>query len=143
MSSPGPDDSSATPRQRLDQWLWHARIFKSRSLAAKLCRARKVRVDGTPTTKASHTIIPGDVLTLQKDRRVRIFKVLALGRRRGPAAEAQLLYEDLSPPPPPREERVVRGSPAAREPGGGRPTKKQRRATDKLKSIWKSITGSR
>lgn len=125
--------ASAPPRQRLDQWLWHARIYKSRSLAARLCRARKVRIDGTPATKASHLIEPGEVLTLQKDRRVRIFKVLALARRRGPAAEAQLLYEDLSPPPLPREERVVRGSPAAREPGGGRPTKKQRRETDRLK----------
>lgn len=131
---------SDAPRQRLDQWLWHARIFKSRSLATRQCRDRKVRVNGTPVTKASSSIIPGDVLTLQKADRVRIFRVIALAKRRGPAPEAQALYEDISPPPPPRE--IREAAPAARPPGGGRPTKKERRATDKLKSIWKSITGA-
>ncbi len=134
MSGPNIDQGSTTPAQRIDQWLWHARIFKSRSLAARQCRSRKVRINGTPSSKASLTVAPGDVLTLQKANRVRIFRVLALARRRGPAAEAQLLYEDLSPPPPPREERAMRRSPAAREPGGGRPTKKERRDTDRLKS---------
>lgn len=129
MSQP----ENAEAGQRLDQWLWHARIFKSRSLAAKQCRTRKVRVNNTPSTKASATIAPGDVLTLQKASRVRIFRVVALGKRRGSAPEAQLLYEDISPPPPPREERVLTRSPAAREPGDGRPTKKERRETDRLK----------
>ncbi|MCH8862119.1 MAG: RNA-binding S4 domain-containing protein [Proteobacteria bacterium] len=124
---------SGTPGQRIDQWLWHARIFKSRSLAARQCRGRKVRVNGAASRKASLMVAPGDVLTLQKANRVQVFRVLALARRRGPAAEARLLYEDLSPPPPPREERAMRRSPAAREPGGGRPTKKQRRETDHLK----------
>lgn len=131
MSGPNIDQGSATPAQRIDQWLWHARIFKSRSLAARQCRSRKVRVNGRPSSKASLTIMPGDVLTLQKANRVRIFRVLALARRRGPAAEAQLLYEDLSPPPPPRSD--PKTTPAARERGGGRPTKKQRRETDQLK----------
>lgn len=126
--------------QRLDQWLWHARIFKSRSLAARQCRNRKVRINSAAVTKASTTISPGDVLTLQKADRVRIFRVVALAKRRGPAPEAQALYEDLSPPPPSRE--VREATPAARERGGGRPTKKERRATDRLRSIWKSITGS-
>lgn len=128
------------PGQRLDQWLWHARIFKSRSLAARHCRSRKVRVNGTPITKASTTIAPGDVLTLQKERRVRVFRVMALATRRGPAPEAQLLYEDISPPPPPRDARE--STPAARQRGGGRPTKKERRAIDRLRSVWKSITGA-
>lgn len=134
MSSPNTGQGSGKPGQRIDQWLWHARIFKSRSLAARQCRGRKVRINGAPSRKASLTVAPGDVLTLQKANRVRIFRVLALARRRGPAAEAQLLYEDLSPPPPPREERAMRRSPAAREQGGGRPTKKERRDTDRLKS---------
>lgn len=128
--------ASGTPSQRLDQWLFHARIFKSRSLAAKQCRARKVRVNGTPATKASVTIAPGDVLTLAKADRVRIFRVVALARRRGPAAEAQLLYEDISPPPPPRSD--AKTALAARERGGGRPTKKQRRAIDRLKGWFRA-----
>ena len=130
---------SDTPAQRLDQWLWHARIFKSRSLAAKQCRARKVRVNGTPASKASVTIVPGDVLTLPKADRVLILRVVELAKRRGPATEAQALYEDISPPPPPRD--AAKASPAVRE-RGGRPTKKERRAIDHLKGIWKSITGS-
>ena len=137
MSGPdmGPDigQGGATPGQRIDQWLWHARIFKSRSLAARQCRSRKVRLNGTPNSKPSQAVVPGDMLTLQKANRVRIYRVLALAKRRGPAADAQLLYEDLSPPPPPREELAMRYSPAAREPGGGRPTKKERRDTDRLK----------
>lgn len=130
----GQEKTGATPAQRLDQWLWYARIFKSRSLAAKQCRGRKIRVNGTPATKASHTLTPGDVLTLEKAGRLRIFQVLAIGKRRGPAAEAAQLYEDISPPPPPREEQFLARSPAAREPGGGRPTKKERRETDQLKA---------
>lgn len=118
------------PGQRLDQWLWHARIFKSRSLAARHCRSRKVRVNGAPTTKASTTISPGDVLTLQKADRVRVFRVMALAKRRGPASEAQGLYEDISPPPPPRD--AASPAQAARQRGGGRPTKKERRAIDRL-----------
>ncbi len=133
MSSADSGPETGDARQRLDQWLWHARIFKSRSLAGRQCRGRKVRVNGIASTKASHMITPGDVLTLQKANRVRIFRVLALGKRRGPAPEAQQLYEDISPPPPPREERVLTRPPAARTPGGGRPTKKERRETDRLK----------
>lgn len=133
MSDARSGQEAGEARQRLDQWLWHARIFKSRSLAAQQCRTRKVRVNETPATKASATIITGDVLSLKKADRWRIYRVLALGKRRGPAAEAQLLYEDISPPPPPREEQVLTRSPAAREPGGGRPTKKERRETDRLK----------
>jgi ribosome-associated heat shock protein Hsp15 len=133
VSRPNGNAGSTAGRQRLDQWLWHARIFKSRSLAARQCRGRKVRVNGIPGTKASLLIAPGDVLTLPKAGRVRIFRVLALGKRRGPAAEAQQLYEDISPPPPPREERVLSRPPAARAPGDGRPTKKERRDTDRLK----------
>ncbi len=84
--------------QRLDKWLWFARFFKTRSLAAKLCEAERVRVNRIRVTKAHQPIRVGDVLTFPQARQIRVVRVLALGTRRGPAAEAQRLYEDLAPP---------------------------------------------
>lgn len=105
---------------RLDKWLWQARFFKSRGLAADLVKSGKCRVDGVSVSKPSRTIAAGVVLTFPKEQDVRVIKVVALGTRRGPATEAQTLYEDLAPPAPrtraPVPERV-----------GGRPTKKDRR----------------
>ncbi len=120
------------PTLRIDKWLWHARFFKSRTLASALCVAGKVRVDGTVVSKAHTPVRPGQVLTFVKERHVRVVKVLAIGTRRGPASEAQALYEDLSPPRP--ETAMPRGDAAAgrRERGAGRPTKKERRKTDWL-----------
>src|SRR5262249_14374958 len=80
---------------RLDKWLWHARFCKSRTLAAKLAAAGKIRISGTLVFKAHHTVKPGDVLTFPLGPHIRTVKVLALGERRGPAPEARLLYEDL------------------------------------------------
>ncbi len=84
---------------RVDKWLWHARFLKSRSLAAKLVTEGKLRINGERFTKAGKTIRPGDTLTFTLQDRVRVIKILALGTRRGPAPEAQALYEDLSPEP--------------------------------------------
>lgn len=108
---------------RLDKWLWHARFYKSRSLAASVVSAGKVRVDGTPVSKPARSVGPGDVLTFVKERETKVVRILDCGLRRGPASEAQALYEDLSPPPPPRV-------PNPRYEGKGRPTKKDRRALD-------------
>lgn len=109
---------------RVDKWLWHARFCKSRTLAAKLAASGKLRVTGTLIFKAHHTVKPGDVLTFPLGPHIRTVKILALGLRRGPAPEAQGLYEDLAPP--------VRGF-APEAPGGGaRPTKSDRRAIDRL-----------
>ena len=121
---------------RLDKWLWHARFFKSRSLATKVCDAGKVRVDGSRVSKPHHLVRPGAVLTFPQGRHIRVVKVLALSTRRGPASEAQTLYEDLKPPEP--ANRLPRGADLrptqiAREAGAGRPTKKERRALAKLK----------
>jgi ribosome-associated heat shock protein Hsp15 len=116
---------------RLDKWLWYARFFKSRSLAAKVCQASKVRSAGNPISKAHHPVRVGDVLTFPKGRYIRVIKVLALGTRRGPAAEAQTLYEDLNPPE--SAQAMPRLPGLARRPAGeGRPTKKDRRDLDKL-----------
>ncbi len=80
---------------RLDKWLWQARFFKSRALASKVCAAGRVRIDGERVTKAHAAIRPGHVLTFPQARDIRVVRVVALGTRRGPAVEAQTLYEDL------------------------------------------------
>ena len=107
------------PRQRLDKWLWHARFFKTRSLAAEVVSAGRVRVDSEPVSKPSRAIGPGAVLTFPQARHIRVVEVLAIAARRGPAPEAQALYRDLSPPEP-------------RASGGPRPTKRDRRAIDRI-----------
>ncbi len=117
------------PALRADKWLWYARFFKTRSLAAKVCNGGKLRVSGELVAKAHHKVKPGDVLTFPQGRYVRVVKLRALGNRRGPASEAQALYEDLKPPSP--EARLP--GPAARPRGGGRPTKQERRALDRLR----------
>lgn len=119
-----------TAAQRIDKWLWYARFFKSRSLAAKVCEARKVRLNGTVLTKASHLVKVDDVLTFEQSRGIRVIRVAGPGSRRGPAAEAVTLYEDLAPP----EARPARVEPpVSREGGAGRPTKADRRAIDRLR----------
>ena len=111
---------------RIDKWLWFARFFKSRSLAAKLCAGNRVRVNRQVVAKSSATIRVGDVLTFPQGSRIRVVKILALGSRRGPAAEAATLYQDLTPP---RE----RAETDPRPTRGPRPTKAERRAIDRLK----------
>lgn len=79
---------------RLDKWLWCARFYKTRGLAADLCGAGRIRVNGQVTVKAHYAVKPGDVLTLPQGSRVRVIEVLALADRRGGAPEAALLYAD-------------------------------------------------
>lgn len=80
---------------RLDKWLWQARFFKSRTLASRLCAEGRVRIGGRVVDKAHHPVRVGDVLTFPQARTVRAVRVLALGTRRGPPAEARRLYDDL------------------------------------------------
>lgn len=114
---------------RIDRWLWFARLFKSRTLAAEACGAHHVRSNGTPVAKPGHLVKVGDVLTFVRGAQVHVVKVLALGSRRGPYEEARHLYEDLSPPPVRQD---VPGLPGRRDKGEGRPTKAERRAIDRL-----------
>jgi len=118
-------------RQRLDKWLFFSRAVKSRTLAQKLIESGAVRVNSERTLASDHRVGAGDVLTMSVHTRLLVWKILDAGERRGPAGEAALLYEDLSPPPLPKTERVP--VVAEREPGAGRPTKKERRDTDRLK----------
>ena len=114
--------------QRIDKWLWFARVVKTRTLAQKLATSGKVRVNREKNEHASRPVKPGDTLTITLDRSVRVLRVLAPGDRRGPPAEARLLYDDLSPPPEPKAPRPPEQ--AARPPGSGRPTKRDRRRLD-------------
>ncbi|RRH94371.1 RNA-binding S4 domain-containing protein [Mesorhizobium tamadayense] len=119
-------------RQRIDKWLFFSRAVKSRSLAAKLVVAGRVRINRDKAAQASDLVKAGDVLTITLERRILVWKVLGAGTRRGPAEEARTLYEDMSPPPAPRGETVPDAIPALRETGSGRPTKRERRQTDRL-----------
>ncbi len=116
--------------RRLDKWLWYARFFKSRSLATKFCASGKLRVNETVVKKAHHALHIGDVLTFPKGPHIRVVRVAELGERRGPAVEAQTLYEDLDPPKPRSKSDPRPHKPARREPGSGRPTKRERRDTE-------------
>ena len=122
----------AEGRQRIDKWLFFSRAVKSRSLAAKLGVAGRVRINRDKAAQASDLVKPGDVLTITLDRRIFVWKVLGAGVRRGPAEEARTLYEDMSPPPTPKGEALPDAIPALREAGSGRPTKRERRQTDRL-----------
>ena len=87
------------PRQRLDKWLWFARVVKTRSLAAKLVESGHVRVNAARVDNPAKSVKVGDVLTVALDRDVRVLRVLGAGARRGPYQEAKTLFEDLSPRP--------------------------------------------
>jgi ribosome-associated heat shock protein Hsp15 len=84
--------------RRLDQWLWFARLVKSRSRGARLCAAGAVVVNGMTVTKVNHILRIGETITVRQGAFCRTVRVLALGERRGPASEARLLYEETSPP---------------------------------------------
>lgn len=126
--SAGPDKGEA---QRLDKWLWYSRILKSRTLATQLVSDGKVRINRARVTKPSHALRRGDVLTIAMRGSVKILKVLAPGHRRGPPPEARLLYEILGDR---RTDTTAGSAPAMakRDPGSGRPSKRDRRLTDRL-----------
>ncbi len=91
------DLSEGSASIRIDKWLWHARFLKTRSLAAAFVSAGRVRVNGGRIVKPGHSLRPGDVLTLPLGPTVQVVRVVSSGIRRGPAAEARLLYCDLTP----------------------------------------------
>jgi len=86
----------AQPKMRLDKWLFQARFFKNRGLAADMVEIGRCRVNGQRTSKPGHGVQVGDVLTFVQARAVRVVRVMALGERRGPSGEAQALYDDLT-----------------------------------------------
>ena len=156
MATEGQADSGAVDTvQRLDKWLWFARVIKTRTQAAQLVTDGKVRINRQRTDKPSQSLKPGDVITVTVRGRVRVLKVLLPGVRRGPAAEASTLFEELTEQPrksqshadPAQSDTVAQSGENAthpitaahygvvveRERGSGRPTKRERRLTDRLK----------
>jgi ribosome-associated heat shock protein Hsp15 len=118
-------------RQRIDKWLWYARMVRTRSAAAGLAASGHVRLNGKRIDAASRAVRVGDVITLALDRSVRVLKVTGFAERRGAFAAARLLYDDLSPPAPTQTASKAPVLPV-RDPGSGRPTKRERRATDRF-----------
>lgn len=119
-----PEGTDKNEKIRVDKWLWQARFFKTRALAARVVGGGQVRVNSSRITKPASMVRPGDVLTFAQARAVRVVRIIAVGTRRGPAPEAQALYDDLSPPAP-RDETPVPLSPGAAE--NGRPSGRDRR----------------
>ncbi|MBY6057824.1 RNA-binding S4 domain-containing protein [Leisingera daeponensis] len=115
--------ADGAPKIRIDKWLWHARFFKTRSLAAKQVSAGHVRLNGTKALKPAQNVAPGDVLTFAQGKVIRVVRVEAIGERRGPAPEAQALYFDMT-----EKQEKIPSNPKFE--GKGRPDKKARRALD-------------
>ncbi|MGW5120657.1 RNA-binding S4 domain-containing protein [Streptomyces noursei] len=123
-----PDEGMTTAR--VDSWIWSVRLTKTRSAAAAACRAGHVRVNDE-RVKPAHGVRPGDEVRLRQAGRERIVVVRRLVRKRVGAPVAVECYVDNSPPVPPREEVAVI---AVRDRGAGRPTKRDRRELDQLRS---------
>lgn len=139
------EEGTPATGQRLDKWLWFARVVKSRTMAAALVTSGKVRVNRQKIDKPAYALKHGDVVTVSVGRKVRVLKVVSSGVRRGPASEAQGLFEELTPRPPSPNPDVhhpdAAGPLAAprdltqaeRSAGTGRPTKRDRRLIDHLR----------
>jgi ribosome-associated heat shock protein Hsp15 len=119
-------------RQRIDKWLWHARVVRTRTAASALAAAGHVRLNGVRIDAASRAVKPGDVVTVALDRTVRVLRVIGFAERRGDAQAARAIAEDLTPAPRGPSEPQP-SPPALREPGTGRPTKRDRRELDRLR----------
>ncbi|WP_041451187.1 RNA-binding S4 domain-containing protein [Hoyosella subflava] len=126
-----PQPAEQSSRVRVDVWLWSVRLVKTRSTAASACRGGHVRVNGAPA-KPSQAIGPGDEVRLWSHGVLRIVEVVDPLKKRVGAPAAALALIDRSPPPPPKE---VLASIPRRDRGAGRPTKRERRQLDRLKSF--------
>ena len=141
-SRAGEEPTGDRASQRIDKWLWFARLTKTRTLATEVVLAGKIRLNRVRVGKPSQIVRVADVLTVTLDRRVRLLRVLGLGLRRGPPASASTLYEELTAAADPLKplaqsssqflSRHNEASPGRRLPGSGRPTKKERREIDRL-----------
>ena len=112
------------PEQRLDKWLWCARLVRTRTGAARLVAAGKVRVNSVRALKPSRLVHIGDVVTATRLGRLSVLRVIDIAERRGAASLAQTLYEDLTPEDAPAPDKAV----GLRI--GKRPTKRARRLLD-------------
>jgi len=126
--------SSPSDPVRLDKWLWAARLFKTRALAAEAVQGGKVHLNGA-RTKPAKPIRPGDTLDVQRGPTQMTIEVRALSSRRGPASEAMRMYSETEASRTRRaRDREARAAHTAAMPiPQGRPSKKQRRDFSKLK----------
>jgi len=128
------EPTDAVRKERLDKFLFYSRALKSRTLAQKVIETGAIRVNSEKTIRSDLKVGAGDVLTMMLHNQIVVWRILDCGTRRGPASEAQALYQDLSPPRLPRaEQSPYEAAVAPRDPGAGRPTKKARRDTDRLR----------
>ena len=116
---------------RLDIYLYYIRIFKSRSLASKFISSNRLRVSGQVTQKPHKLISLGDILTMIINDKIKILKVLDIPNRRGPYSESLNFYEDITPIENLQRE-VDKNSNIKFMDRVGRPTKRERRLTDRL-----------
>ena len=132
MRKAAPPAEGASERMRLDKWLWCARFYKTRALAAEEIDRGRVELNGTDVKRA-HDVKLGDELLLRRDGMTRKFVVRGLAAQRGPASVALLLYEETAESKTAREAAAERGR-YEREPAQtiehGRPTKRGRRDID-------------
>lgn len=128
---------SAEPEKlRIDKYLWAIRIFKTRSLATEACKAGRVKMNGK-NIKASYVVKVGDTYAVQKGVEKKVIFVTALLERRVDAKTAVQFYEDRTPVEETYAYKSVFHAPVLkRDRGAGRPTKKDRREIDDLKSDW-------
>lgn len=129
VPSPEPSD-----RQRIDRWLWCARFFKTRSLAAQAVRGGRVSVNGA-RVKPARELSPGDELRISRGIETFVVRVRSTLARRGPAVEAQASYEELPASVEAREKQAYLRSLAGgmRPNAGGRPTKQERRRWERMR----------
>ncbi|MFW6188437.1 MAG: RNA-binding S4 domain-containing protein [Actinomycetota bacterium] len=115
---------------RVDVWLWSVRVFRTRSAATAACRAGHVKIDGT-SVKAAQPVRPGQRVSVRRPGHEQVLEVVQLLTKRVGAPVAAGAYVDHSPPPPP----ALHAALPRRDRGAGRPTKKERRETDRLRGL--------
>lgn len=125
--------SSDQLSQRIDKWLWHARLFKTRSLTQKQIATGKIRVNREKISSPSRKIVVGNVLTITREREIKIIEITGFADKRGPYSEAQLLYNDLTPPKLEKQIKEQTKESMSRIESDGRPTKHQRKQIMALK----------
>jgi ribosome-associated heat shock protein Hsp15 len=139
----GPGDYLESRPMRLDKWLWAARCFKTRSLAAEAADLGRVQVNEQPA-KPARELRVGDVVSVRIGSERRSLVVQGLSAVRGPAVVAQTLYAETPESRAAREqaaqERRLAPEPAAA--ASGRPTKRDRRARDQAGAVWKRWSAS-
>jgi len=124
--------------ERIDKWLWHVRLFKTRNQAAQNCRSGKVKVNGRSSGKSSSPLKAGDRVTIQYRYHTRTVQVLDFPKRRVAAKHIDVFYRDLTPPAEYRKKELVGLHQFAHRPRGmGRPSKKERRQIETLRRIKK------